>query len=138
MTNIVSVKGGKIHERHIAEQTVMFMVGLLLPKLRTLDIEIEIKHIPGTTIGYCDMQQTNREFILEIQKGMTLKELVTTVVHEMIHVKQYARKEMDAAGKQWKKSSIIEGTSYYNLPWEKEAYRLQDKYAQLIWDADIL
>jgi hypothetical protein len=24
------------------------------------------------------------------------------------------------------------------LPWEKEAYRMQDKLAQLVWDADIL
>jgi hypothetical protein len=138
MTNMVSVKGGIKHERHVAEQCVSFMMGYLMPRMRTLDIEVEIKNIPGSAIGYCDMQETNREFIIEVQKGLTLKELVTTVVHEMIHIKQYARKEMDAAGKQWKKCSIVEGTSYYDLPWEKEAYRLQDKYAQLVWDADIL
>ena len=138
MTNIVSVKGGNKHERHVAEQCVIFMVGALLPRLRTLDVGVELKHITGCTVGFCDMQETNREFILEIQKGMTLKELVTTVVHEMIHVKQYAMKELDVTGRQWKKSSVVENTSYYDLPWEKEAYRLQDKYAQLVWDADIL
>jgi hypothetical protein len=47
-------------------------------------------------------------------------------------------KELDVTGRQWKKSSVVENTSYYDLPWEKEAYRLQDKYAQLVWDADIL
>ena len=29
-------------------------------------------------------------------------------------------------------------TAYSDLPWEKEAYRMQDKLAQLVWDADIL
>jgi hypothetical protein len=136
--NVISVVGGIKHERHIAEKCVAHMIDKLMPRMKTLDIEVEIKNIPGSAIGYCDMQDTNREFTLEIQKGLTLKELVTTVVHEMIHVKQYARNEMDEAGKTWKRCFVVEGTGYYDLPWEKEAYRLQDKYAQSVWDADIL
>jgi len=136
--NLLSVAGGNKFERHIAEQVVWYMIGKLMSKMRTLEIEVDIKNIPGSAIGFCDMQDTNREFIIEVQKGLTLRELVATVCHEMIHVKQYARREMDAAGKQWKKCSIVEGTDYYDLPWEKEAYRLQDKYAQDVWDADIL
>ena len=43
----------------------------------------------------------------------------------MIHVKQYAKKEMDDwSGKgaaRWKgKTFNAEKTEYYNLPWEKE------------------
>ena len=56
----------------------------------------------------------------------------------MVHVKQYYRKETDGYGKVWKKKSIPENTGYYDLPWEKEAYRMQDKLAQLVWDADVL
>jgi hypothetical protein len=37
-----------------------------------------------------------------------------------------------------RRKSIPENTGYYDLPWEKEAYRMQDKLAQLVWDADIL
>ena len=45
---------------------------------------------------------------------------------------------MDCYGVKWKKKVIPEGTNYYDLPWEREAYRMQDKLAQLVWDADIL
>lgn len=136
--NFISVKGGVKFERHVAEKCVAHMIQILMPKMRTLEIEVDIKNIEGSAIGYCDMQDTNREFVLEIQKGLTLKELVTTVCHEMVHVKQYARNEMDESGKQWKRCYVLEGTEYLDLPWEKEAYRLQDKYAQQVWDADIL
>ena len=136
--NFISVKGRVKFERHVAEKCVAHMIQILMPKMRTLEIEVDIKNIEGSAIGYCDMQDTNREFVLEIQKGLTLKELVTTVCHEMVHVKQYARNEMDESGKQWKRCYVLEGTEYLDLPWEKEAYRLQDKYAQQVWDADIL
>jgi hypothetical protein len=56
----------------------------------------------------------------------------------MVHVKQYARNEMDCYGRKWKTKVISDKVGYYDLPWEKEAYRLQDKLAQEVWDADIL
>ena len=40
------------------------------------------------------MEDDNRTFIIEINKDIGIKELVTTVCHEMVHVKQYARNEM--------------------------------------------
>ena len=56
----------------------------------------------------------------------------------MVHVKQYARKETCGYGEKWKGKKINPKTPYYNLPWEKEAYKMQDKLAQLVWDADVL
>ena len=39
----------------------------------------------------------------------------------------------------WKgKTFNAEKTDYYNLPWEKEAYRLQDKYANMVWNEEII
>ena len=40
------------------------------------------------------MQEDNRTFEIEINKDIGIKELVTTICHEMVHVKQYARNEM--------------------------------------------
>ena len=56
----------------------------------------------------------------------------------MVHVKQYARNETCGYGKKWKGKMIDPKTAYSDLPWEKETYRMQDKLAQLVWDADIL
>ena len=45
-------------------------------------------------VGVIDMEDDNRTFEIEINKDIGIKELVTTVCHEMVHVKQYARNEM--------------------------------------------
>ena len=136
--NIVEVTGGNRFQREIAEKTIYEMISALLPRVRTLEIIVEIKKLTGDAVGWCMMEDTNREFTIEVSKDLTLKDFVTTLCHEMVHVKQYYRKEMDGYGKKWKKGRVATKTDYYDLPWEKEAYRMQDKLAQLVWDADIL
>ena len=142
--NLVVAEGGNKTQRDIAEKVVDFMIGQLLPRHRTLDIEIQLKNLNDeNAVGYCMMEENNRQFTIEVDRKLGIKELVTTICHEMIHVKQYARKEMDDwSGKglaRWKgKTFNAEKTDYYNLPWEKEAYRLQDKYANLVWKEEII
>ena len=84
------------------------------------------------------MCDDNRTFELEIDKKINLQNLVTTICHEMIHVKQYARNEINGIDLCWKGRNIPKDTDYWNLPWEKEAYRLQKKYADEIWESDLL
>lgn len=137
--NLVEIKGGKKFQRDIAEKVVGFMIEELLPRFRTLEITVNIKKkLDGDAVGYCMMEDTNREFDIEVADYLTLKDFVTTICHEMVHVKQYARKEMTDDRMMWKKSPVPKKTCYYDLPWEKEAYRLQDGLAQKVWDADIL
>ena len=136
--NIITVTGGNKFQREIAEKTVNFIIDKLLPRFRTLEIEVILKKMNDDAVGYCMMQDTNREFEIECSRDLTLKDLVTTICHEMVHVKQYARKEMSDNGFTWKKKQINEKTPYFDLPWEKEAYKMQDKLAQQVWDADIL
>jgi len=136
--NIVEATGGNKFQRAIAEKVVYEMIHALMPRMRTLEIEVQIKKLTGDAVGWCMMEDTNREFTIEVSKDLTLKDFVTTVCHEMVHVKQYARKEIDGYGEKWKGRKITPKTDYYDLPWEKEAYRMQDKLAQLVWDADIL
>ena len=136
--NIIEVTGGNKFQRAIAEKVVHEMIYALLPRFRTLEIEVKIKKLTGDAVGWCMMEDTNREFTIEVANDLTLKDFITTICHEMVHVKQYYRKETDGYGKVWKKKTVSDKTGYYDLPWEKEAYRMQDKLAQLVWDADIL
>ena len=69
-------------------------------------------------------EDDNRTFTIEINKDIGIKELVTTVCHEMVHVKQYARNEMtdeliESGHAVWKGRKIHPKTGYYDLPWEK-------------------
>lgn len=136
--NYIEVIGGNKFLRDIAEKTVMRMIKEMMPRMRTLEIEVQIKKLKGDVAGWCMMEDTNRQFTLEISNELTLRDFITTVCHEMVHVKQYARNEMNGDGIRWKKGKVKEGTGYYDLPWEKEAYRLQDKLAMIMWEEDIL
>lgn len=136
--NCIQVTGGNKFQRVIAEKVTMRMIKELLPRIRTLEIDIEIKKLKDDVAGWCLMEDTNRWFTLEISSELTLRDFITTVCHEMVHVKQYARKEMDGETMRWKKGKVKKDTAYHDLPWEKEAYRLQDKLAKIIWDEDIL
>ena len=136
--NLVEVTGGKKYQRDIAQKVVYAMIDTLMPRMRTLDIEVKIRKISGDAVGYCMQEDTNRMFTIDVQKDLSLRDFITTICHEMVHVKQYARNEMDCYGRKWKTKVISDTVGYYDLPWEKEAYRLQDKLAQEVWDADIL
>lgn len=128
LTNAVTCEGGKAHEREIAYKTVHWCIKKLLPKYRTLDITVKIKKLDGV-FGYCMEEDTNRTFTIEVAKGLSLYDLVSTICHEMVHVKQYAKREMDGYGLRWKKSKVAEGTCYADLPWEKEAFRMEKNLA---------
>ena len=138
--NFVSARGGKKHQRDIAKTTVCQMVAELLPKFRTLDIEVVFRTFNKKegAVGFCAMQDDNRTFEIEVDRTMGINELVTTICHEMVHVKQYARNEMTDQCVQfghatWKGRKVNPKTGYYQLPWEKEAYRLQDSLALMVW-----
>lgn len=138
--NLVNAEGGNRFQRNIAEKVVGEMIDYLMPRLRTLDISVIIKKMPKNedAIGWCNMLDTNREFEIEVSKDLSLRDFVTTICHEMVHVKQYARNEMTDTGMRWKSKRVPEKTKYYDLPWEKEAYRMQDKLAEHVWKMDIL
>jgi hypothetical protein len=61
--------------------------------------------------------------------AMKIQELIATIVHEMIHVKQYARKELrNVNGRTMWKTKDYSDVNYMDTPWEKEAYKLEKPY----------
>ena len=129
--NYISARNGNKVQNAVARSVAQHCIDKLMPRMRTLDISILFKKIPAqeNTIGTCLMQDNNRTFEIEIQKGLSFDEIVKTVCHEMVHVKQYARNEMtDSTWKgklRWRNRFIKKNTSYSKLPWEREAYRKQ-------------
>ena len=113
--------------------------------LDTADTEIINEHfktglIDGVTTNPTLIMKSGRnpEEVYQEIKDIGITELVTTVCHEMVHIKQYARNEMTDECVQfgaatWKGRKVSPKVSYYDLPWEKEAYRLQDSLALMVW-----
>ena len=138
--NFIDTIGGNKKQRELITDVAYFCVDRLMPRMKTLEIEIQINNLKDQAVGYCMMQDDNRTFELEVDKKLDDDELITTVCHEMVHVKQYARNEMTDECVQygyatWKGRKVNPKTTYYNLPWEKEAYRLQDVLALQVWES---
>lgn len=134
---IVDVVGSNKTKRDIAYNVVYFMLQKLLPRLRNIEIEVKFSKMNDDAVGYCMMLDNNREYQLEISKDLNIKELVMTICHEMVHVKQYVRNEMKEGQMVWKKKPIASDTKYYDLPWEKEAYTMQASLAKACWNKGI-
>ena len=137
---MIYVKGGNFFQRDVIYDVASFCYNELIPRIRKCYIEINIKKMNGYE-GTC-IDGDEREYFIEINRKQSLENFCVTLCHEMVHVKQYARKEMDdgqnTGRARWKTKTIPMDTKYYDLPWEKEAYRMQNKLADMCWENNIL
>ena len=129
--NDIQAFGATKSKRALAERVAYFCIDELMPKMKTLDISIHLDKLPEAD-GYC-LAVTNREFQIEIEKTLSEEDFITAVCHEMVHVKQFARgetKDINMFTKQWQGTDYLSAYTtvdeYMSLPWEKEAYELQE------------
>lgn len=117
---MIVVKGGRSKQRSTVYRAAEFAWNYLMPRIHNCDIWIELKKVIGAD-GYC-LQIDNREFEVEIDRRLEGDDFLTTIFHEMVHVKQGVRKE-------WKFNEVSYKTDeeYRNLPWEVEAYKVQEE-----------
>ena len=137
----VRITGGSKHQREIVYKVIEWTIKRLnLARMRSLYIYVVLKKLRGVD-GYCSMEDdTRRMYSIEIHKNLKLRQLIMTLIHEMVHVKQFARNEMDdfrVNGRyRWKSGSVPRNVTYYDMPWEKEALRLQEKLTDEFWRED--
>jgi hypothetical protein len=129
--NDIQAFGATKSKRALAEDVAYFCINEMMPRMKTLDVCIHLDKLPEAD-GYC-LAVTDREFQLEIEKTLTEDDFITAVCHEMVHVKQFARgetKDINRFTKQWQGTEYLSAYStideYMALPWEKEAYELQE------------
>ena len=116
---MIYVEGGSKRQRRIVKDAAMFAWRYLMPRVSNCVVDIELKKVKQAD-GYCH-ESDYRVFQIEIDKKLMGDNLLTTVFHEMVHVKQGVRKE-------WAFDEVVYKTheEYINLPWEVEAYELQE------------
>ena len=117
----IEVFGGSKSQKTHVEKMVAFCAEKLMPKMN-LDITVNLCK-PTGAMGYCCETDDNRTFELEIDKTQSLRALLETVAHEMVHVKQYARRELNPNKEVWMgKTYNPKNVNYWDLPWEIEAH----------------
>lgn len=63
----------------------------------------------------------------------TAKEIATTLAHELVHAKQFIRNELTSKALTTALRTNQSESEYRNLPWEAEAFDLQDELVELYW-----
>jgi len=128
----ISLEGGNTDERFLARRAIEFAVKELMPRKRNLSVDLNITDIEGDADGF-HMYLDKGEHEIEIQQGLIEEDFVTAIFHEMVHVRQHERGQLKDKGviKSWKGEDYIgiydTVDTYMNLPWEEEAYRLQEE-----------
>ena len=118
----IRITGGTKNQKKYARSMVKFCIKTLMPRMETLDITVKLKN-PKGAMGYCLELDDNRTFEIEADKKLRLRKLLETIAHEMVHVKQYARRELHPVHNTWcGKTYNPEKVSYWDLPWEIEAH----------------
>lgn len=118
------------------ENAVWFVKDELIPRHRKVSLTIHfIKNLKDKEGIHGDvLDEEDREYYIRVDSSQARKEIISTILHEMVHVCQYVTGRM----KQPCGNTIIyEGESYawdmeYNdKPWEIEAHTFEkDLYAK--------
>ena len=118
---MITVIGGTPNQRKYIETLCEFCIKTLTPRIRTFDITVKLKRLHDA-MGYCLELEDNRTFEIEIDRKLTMRKMLETVAHEMVHVKQYARKELNSDHDLWLGKTVNPTkVDYWDLPWEIEA-----------------
>ena len=116
------VKGGTKTQRELTENVAMFAIKKLFPKIRKYLILIRLDKFNNC------FEYDERDYVINIDKKQNYDDFVTEIFHELVHVKQYLKNEMD-------NYSFKTTTDYYMLPQEQEAYSVHEELLKL-WDTE--
>lgn len=117
---MICVEGGSGKKRKLILEATSFAYNYLIPRIRKCDIDVYCKSLSEDEWGYA-WEYDDREFKIEINRALEGDDLLATIFHEMVHVKQHVRGEWCDDGYTYKTHD-----EYVNLPWEKEAVELQE------------
>jgi len=119
--------------------SVMFASKVLMSRIRK-PVYINIRTIRKLAekqgvYGDC-MDEGDREFTIRIDVSLPLEDMISTILHEMVHVWQYVSKRMIykwVHEVRFAKEVYSADLPYDDRPWEIEAHRLEKELKEK-WD----
>ena len=134
----IDVQGGTQTMRHLAQDAVVYLMNKEMPRKRVLRLDIEIKNLRkdgcfGMIDSWKDCGKDYSLIELDNGKDTSLYDFIETVCHEFVHLRQFLTGDYRQKGNKiyWKGHDCTD-MSYYNQPWEKEAFALQHSLAKYI------
>lgn len=126
----VEIFGATKKKRELAEKVVTFAKSKLFPRHGRCLLEVELVNNLTTKESVAGEAWDNgeREFFVRVDSALEREDFITTLLHELVHVKQYLKGELKDAPNfrvVWKKTEYDRDTEYHDRPWEIEAYKLE-------------
>ena len=144
MMRLVEANGGIEKDRNLAEEVMWFCIETLMPRMKNLMVECELKKIEDGVLGYAWTVEDNKDCMIQIDSRLSRDagrdKFIETVCHEMVHVWQMATNRTketyrDGHKQLWKckdgKYRNYGKTAYERQPWETEAYAMEGPLAEL-------
>lgn len=128
----------KIHgnKQALIENAILFFAENLISKRTSKTLEIDVHVTNSSADGFCEYNDSNinpRSFTIVLDKNLTGNELIKTIAHELVHVKQYVKGELKERYKPkhhhlWhNKKFTVNDSNYNDVPWEVEAREFEIK-----------
>ena len=127
-----------IDMKHMFQRAIEYYSNELMNPQLVHNIRIHMKYgrmLEKGNAGECEIvgeSLTPRKFKIGINPSKDREDVFKTLAHEMVHVKQYAYKELKYQIRSldkmiWKGRYVNEDkVKYERLPWEKEAFTKED------------
>jgi len=140
---------GPIKGRKIFEEFAENVVNELFPREfeRDIVIGIQFKNVVENGLFGQATEHADDEYLVEVGKvvdegelrAAEPREIASTIAHELVHIKQYIRRELSQGATVWRGQKIPVGPRggtirYRDQPWEKEAFRREKEFTELYWD----
>lgn len=114
----------------LIKQAAKFYAAELVPN-HYYKIDLDINAVKCKADGYC-MHYDGYDFEIELNRKLTFEHMMITLAHEMIHLKQYATKELKSKFVKGKPIDTWKGIKYRDIkykdqPWEHEAMQLEEE-----------
>ena len=83
--------------------------------------------------GYCCIEEYDDEdevceLLMEVQTGQSNDEVIHTLAHEMVHIKQYVHGQLNEDMTMWRGKEVDpDKIDYDDHPWEIEAEKIGDE-----------
>lgn len=130
----ITIKGGTSTQKKYAKSLAKFAGDKLMGKRLSNRVDLHIELIDGDIDGNPDMygdciwedeDYRPREFTVRVCSKVSLRSMLTSLAHEIVHVKQYAKDELrELSNRQhrYQGKYYKEHTHYWDQPWEIEAH----------------
>lgn len=121
--NYVNAYGSTKKKRDFAISVVNWYCNKRLSRFKNLDIIIDFVKLDDEYAGFC-VKLDKRSYVIELDYKISIRDMCLTICHEMTHVKQFIRQELEYTDHSviWK-SRKYTTDDYLAQPWEKEAIK---------------